>query len=200
MISLFCCKSRAGLFCSSSGRGTRALAAGAFLFLLNLSVLSAGEIWRAKLNQELPLLGHRNWIVIADSAYPWQTAPGIETVYTDADQVDVLKTVFDALDRTPHVKPFIFTDAELAQVPEEDAKGGSLYREQLKELLRGRQTNSVPHEQIIKKLDESGQTFHVLLLKTKMTIPYTSVFLQLDCAYWNNASEQRLRERMKAKK
>ena len=34
------------------------------------------EPWQTKLKKELPLLGHRNWIVIADSAYPWQTAPG----------------------------------------------------------------------------------------------------------------------------
>lgn len=26
-----------------------------------------------------------------------------------------------------------------------------------------------------------------------MTLPYTSVFLQLECGYWNAASEKRLR-------
>jgi len=38
----------------------------------------------------------------------------------------------------------------------------------------------------------------VLVLKTRMAIPYTSVFLQLDCQYWSADSEARLREAMKA--
>ena len=35
----------------------------------------AATNWLATLQKQLPLLGHRNWIVIADAAYPWQTAP-----------------------------------------------------------------------------------------------------------------------------
>ena len=38
--------------------------------LFTLSSLHAGD-WKNKLRRELPLLGHRNWIVIADAAYPW---------------------------------------------------------------------------------------------------------------------------------
>jgi len=38
--------------------------------------------WRATLDDRLPLLGHRNWIVVADSAYPWQASAGIETIVT----------------------------------------------------------------------------------------------------------------------
>ncbi len=48
-------------------------------------------------------------------------------------------------------------------------------------------------EELIGKLDEAGKTFHVLLLKTNLCLPYTSVFLQLDCAYWNADAEKRLR-------
>ena len=33
--------------------------------------------WKSFLRQELPILGHRNWIVIADSAYPAQNSAGI---------------------------------------------------------------------------------------------------------------------------
>ena len=38
--------------------------------------------WRATLDERLPLLGHRNWIVVADAAYPWQASAGIETIDT----------------------------------------------------------------------------------------------------------------------
>ena len=47
-------------------------------------------------------------------------------------------------------------------------------------------------------LDEAGQTFRVLIIKTDMTLPYTSVFLQLDCGYWTAEAEKRLRETMAA--
>ena len=84
-------------------------------------------------------------------------------------------------------------DRELEYVPENDAPGISAYRDKLAKLLTGSDISKLPHEQIIAKLDEAGKTFHVLLLKTKMTLPYTSVFLQLECGYWNAASEKRLR-------
>src|SRR6478735_8520007 len=92
-----------------------------FTLLITASVLSGAEpAWQKKLEKQLPLLGHRNWIVVADSAYPWQTSAGIETVYTDADQLEVLKTVMNALSKVKHVEPTIYTDAELSHIPEAD--------------------------------------------------------------------------------
>ena len=55
------------------------------LALLATTSLLAADNWKETLRKELPLLGHRNWIVVADSAYPLQTAPGIETIRADAD-------------------------------------------------------------------------------------------------------------------
>jgi hypothetical protein len=85
-------------------------------------------------------------------------------------------------------------DRELEFVPEDAAHGISAYREKLAGLLAGSEISKLPHEQIIAKLDEAGKTFHVLLLKTNMALPYTSVFLQLECGYWNASAEKRLRE------
>src|SRR5580658_2468417 len=83
----------------------------------------AQESWQKTLKQQLPLLGHRNWIVIADSAYPWQTAPGIDTINTGASQLEVVKAVLDALGKVQHVRPIIYLDAEMPHVPEADAAG-----------------------------------------------------------------------------
>ncbi len=152
--------------------------------------------WKAELDRQLPLLGHRNWVVVADSAYPWQTSPGITTVETGASQVDVLKGTLKAISKCSHVRPVFFTDAELPYVPETEAKGVTAYRHELGRLLKGKNVHSMLHEKIIGSLDEAGKTFHVLLLKTKLTIPYTSVFIRLDCAYWGDESEKRLREAM----
>src|SRR5579864_9167921 len=91
--------------------------------------------WRARLQEELPLLGHRNWIAVVDSAYPLQTSSGIETINTNSDQLEVVKTVLDQLAKAKHVRPFIFTDAELKAVPETDAAGVTAYREALAHLV-----------------------------------------------------------------
>ena len=50
---------------------------------------------------------------------------------------------------------------------------------------------------IIERLDEAARTFDVLIVKTDMALPYTSVFLELDCGYWSGESESALRERMR---
>jgi hypothetical protein len=175
------------------------LTLGAVAVMAAMSIVNATAdvSWRTKLDQQLPLLGHRNWIVIVDSAYPWQTAPGIETVWTGASQTEVVRAVLDTLDKSAHVRPIIYTDAELTAVPEARAKGVEAYREELAKILTGRKVTILPHEQIISRLDEAGKTFHVLVLKTKMAIPYTSVFLQLDCNYWSAAAERALRESLK---
>jgi hypothetical protein len=152
--------------------------------------------WRGRLNEELPLLGHRNWIAIVDSAYPLQTSAGVETVETNANQLDVVSTVLDQFSKAKHVRPVIFTDAELKVVPEIDASGVTAYRESLSSLLGKADVQALPHEEIIAKLDEAGKTFHVLVLKTNMTIPYTSVFIRLECGYWTADAEKRLREKM----
>jgi L-fucose mutarotase/ribose pyranase (RbsD/FucU family) len=158
---------------------------------------SAGhEDWRATLAQRLPLYGHRNWIVIADSAYPAQTRAGIETVVTGADQIEVVSAVLAALDGTRHVTPTVYTDAELKSVPEKDAPGIEDYRRRLAATLGKREVSVIPHEEVIAKLDKAGETFKVLILKTNLTLPYTSVFLELGCGYWDADSEKRLRQGM----
>ncbi len=149
--------------------------------------------WQQKVRDELPLLGHRNWIVIVDSAYPWQVSPGVETVETNAALPEVLESVLHTLSGARHVRANVFVDAELASVPEADAPGITAYRAQLRKALGSATATPLPHMELIGKLDEAGKTFHVLLLKTNLCLPYTSVFLQLDCAYWNADAEKRLR-------
>ena len=186
-----------------------------FLFLICIFV-SAGNArqgahvssnstadWQVRLHNEIPLMGHRNWIAIVDSAYPLQTSEGIETVETNGDQLDVVRRVMHEVVESPHLRPVVFTDAELKAVPEDDAPGVTYYRDSLTHFLGefnsgSLERQSLPHEQIISKLDEAGKTFHILVLKTRMTIPYTSVFLRLDCGYWTDAQEKHLREKMQA--
>ena len=171
--------------------------AATILFSLMTGILSAADNWKEKLQKELPLLGHRNWIVVADSAYPLQTAPGIETIYVEADQLEVVKGVIAELAKTKHVKPTIYTDAEMKFVAEKNAPGIGTYRDGLEKILANQPVQVLPHEEIISKLDEAGKTFKVLIIKTTLTKPYTSVFFQLQCGYWNADSEAALRQAIK---
>jgi D-ribose pyranose/furanose isomerase RbsD len=153
-------------------------------------------MWQTKLAQILPLLGHRNWIMIVDSAYPLQSSAGVETLETNTDQIVVIRKVLDAINSSIQVRPIVYMDAELPFVTEKDAPGVTAYREKVKTMLGGRTITSLPHEQIIAKVDEVGKTFHILVLKTTMTVPYTSVFLQLNCKYWSDDAEAQMRKAM----
>src|SRR6266567_2264092 len=153
---------------------------------------TAAPSWQQAVAERVPLYGHRNWIVIADSAYPAQSSAGIETIVSNADHMEVVQAVAGS----KHVRPILYTDAELKYVSENDAPGITAYREQLSRVLGDRPVSVIPHEQIIAKLDEAGKTFRVLIIKTNLTLPYTSVFLQLDCGYWSADAERRLREAM----
>ncbi len=168
---------------------------GITLLLFTLPALGADN-WKTILTERLPLYGHRNWIVVADSAYPAQASEGIETIVSGADHFDVLKTVLAALGASKHVTPIIYTDQELKFLTDANAAGVSDYRRQFASMLGDRKINSLPHEQIISKLGQVSQSFRVLIIKSNLTIPYTSVFLQLDCAYWSAEDEARLRARM----
>jgi hypothetical protein len=173
----------------------------ALSLLISLPILHAAPPvaaldWRARVAESMPLLGHRNWILIVDSAYPLQTSPGIETIETNANQLEVVRHVLGAIDRSIHVRPVITMDAELPFVPEEDAPGVSAYRREIGDLLGIYSIESLPHDKIIANLDDAGRQFHILVLKTNMTVPYTSVFIRLDCKYWSADAEKRLRAKM----
>ena len=164
--------------------------------LVSLSILTGciSQSWQGVLDQELPRLGHRNFIVVADSAYPLQSAAGINTVYTDEDHIAVLKQVLAEVRSAPHVTPIVYMDSELKFLQENDAPGISAIREQLKAAVKGSNVTELPHMEIIKKLDASSELFNVLLFKTSLTLPYTSVFIELDCGYWDAEKEAKLRK------
>lgn len=161
--------------------------------LITGCVTSEDSNWQSKLAAELPVLGHRNWILIADSAYPAQSRPAIETVATRADHIEVVRSVLRAVDSAGHVRAVVYLDAEMEYISEKDAPGIDVYRKELTALLGGRAARSLPHEELIAKLDEAATMFRVLVLKTNLTLPYTSVFLELDCGYWNEEAERKLR-------
>jgi hypothetical protein len=156
--------------------------------------------WQTRVTQALPLLGHRNWILIVDSAYPLQSSPGVETIDTKAPLTVVLGVVLNEIEDSEHVRPDIYMDAELPFVSDQDAPGASQYRANIADVLGAYTVQSLPHDKLIARVDDASRQFQVLVLKTNMTIPYSSVFLQLNCKYWSDDAEARLRAKMGAVK
>jgi len=59
--------------------------------------------WEEILKDRLQLYGHRNWFVIADSAYPAQSRPGIETIVADEEQTTILDRALAILHASKHI-------------------------------------------------------------------------------------------------
>lgn len=149
--------------------------------------------WQAMIKEQLPLLGHRNFIVIADAAYPLQVSPGVMTTEAEGDHLEVLDYLLRELEKSGHVRPVIWLDSELQYVSESHASGVGRMRDAFDERLSGLEVRRAPHEEIIQRLDDTAALFQVVILKTDLKIPYTSVFIELECGYWPSEAERDLR-------
>lgn len=154
------------------------------------------ETWKETLEHDLNLLGHRNWILVVDKAFPEQSSAGMKYLYVEQELLPTLQYVLDRVESSTHVSPVIYRDKELSYITEEQVPGIGEFRSGSEEVLAGREVNSLLHDEVFGMLDESSSLFRVLVIKTNCTLPYTSVFLQLDCAYWGPGNERELRSRM----
>lgn len=182
-----------------------------FMVLISCNQSKTNEVtqedknWKKQFDQRLPLLGHRNWIVIADKAFPEQNAAGMEVINTNENSLIVLKYVLQQVNSSGHVKPIIYRDKELEFITEAQVKGVESFRTESEKLLNiGKTSESKPqtilHDSVFAKLDQASRFFKIVVLKTNETIPYSSVFLQLDCSYWNAEKEKQLRAKMNNQK
>lgn len=158
---------------------------------------SEAKSWKTTLSEELPLLGHRNWILVVDKAFPAQNAPGIHVVNTGEELLPVLQYTLDEINKSTHVKPIIYTDQELNFITPDMESGIEVYKKSLGEMLHGSDVQTILHDSVFEKIDEASKLFKVLVLKTEGTIAYSSVFLNLDCKYWTGEKENALRKAMK---
>ncbi len=100
--------------------------------------------WQDVFQQKLPLLGHRNWVLVVDKAFPLQSAQGMTVINTGEELPVVLQHVMGSISTSTHVKPIVYTDLEFAQISEDLSPGvdrlkksisASLKNYQLKTLL-----------------------------------------------------------------
>jgi len=151
--------------------------------------------WKTEFHNLLPLLGHRNWILVVDKAFPMQTSQGLTIINTGEKLVPALKYVLDQIDLITHVQPVIYHDAEMNYLPEQ-VPGKTDYLTALNQVLGNVVPVPILHDSVFVKIDAASKLFSVVVLKTEETIPYSSVFIELDCKYWNAEQEQELRKMM----
>jgi len=88
----------------------------------------------AVLTRRLPLLGIATGS-LSQTPPIRSIEPGIETIATGADHLQVLARVFNSIARCRHVRADVLLDAELRFVAEEDAPGVTAFRQDLHQLL-----------------------------------------------------------------
>lgn len=157
----------------------------------------AEPTWNEQLAQKLPLLGHRNWIVITDMAYPLQSGNGITTLYADEPYTEVLRKVKTMIDDAPHVFAHVYHDRELDFISEGDMPGVDSLRAEMATIC-GEEAQAVLHEELLKRMDEAGRLYNIVIIKTPLTMAYTTTFFELDCAYWNGTKQENLVNAMKS--
>lgn len=149
--------------------------------------------WKQQLQEKLPLLGHRNWIVITDMAYPLQTQPGILTLYAPEEYEQVVAEVDGMIKAVPHVFAHVYQDSERTAMSEALCPGWDEHVEAMNRVFPAGDVQYIPHEELIRRLDSVSQLFQVVIIKTNLTKPYTSTFFELDCKYWDAEREQAIR-------
>ncbi|WP_423736048.1 hypothetical protein [Chitinophaga caseinilytica] len=150
--------------------------------------------WQQQFSEMLPLLGHRNWIIVADQAFPQLKAEGITYINTGDRLLPVLQEVMAAVQQSGHVKPIVYRDKELQFITETQSTGIGAFRDSAAAALKGNNVREMLHDSVFAKLDAAAGLFRVVVLKTDEKLPYTSVLLELDCAYWDGEKEAALRK------
>ena len=150
--------------------------------------------WKNILKEKMSLLGHRNWIVVTDMAYPLQTNPGILTLYSDEPYEQTVAHVAKTIEEAPHVFAHIYLDSEQKKMSESLCKGWDEFQQKLGQALKLEDVKYILHEDLILKLDEISKLYQVVIIKTPLTLPYSSTFFEMDCGYWDAEREQQLRK------
>jgi D-ribose pyranose/furanose isomerase RbsD len=153
--------------------------------------------WKTQVDNHISAFGHRNWILIVDKAFPAQNTAGLITIDTKENLHDVLSLTLRQIAASTHVKPIVYTDTEFAYLNSEQVSAIDEYKEARAEILDKYNPRVLLHDSVFVKIDKASKLFKVLVLKTNEVVPYSSVFIELDCKYWSSEKEIILRDAMK---
>jgi hypothetical protein len=172
------------------------LALGAALLVCACADLRPENAWRGAVDRQAAQLGYRNWIVIAESSFPAQNRPGIRQVTAPVEIPEALDYVLHALEQTEDLRPHVYVTRELRAVENDYAPGIDELRKNIQVSLHGRETTELDQQSLLTLLEDATRSFDVLVIRTQSALPYSSVFLELQPGYWDEASESRLRDKI----
>jgi D-ribose pyranose/furanose isomerase RbsD len=147
-----------------------------------------------RLRELLPYLGHRNWVLVVDAAYPLQVGDGIEMLVDDRELPVVLQDVMALLKEAKHIRPSIYMDEELDKLSHYDDDARDIFAQII--TTRKQWAEHKLHDELIAEVESAAKSFKVVVIKTKTLVAYSSVFLKLECGYWGASEEMRLRKMM----
>lgn len=172
------------------------LAFGAALLAMGCADLRKENQWRGAVDRQAAQLGYRNWIVLAEASFPAQSRPGVRQVNAPVEVPEALDYVLHALEQTEDVRPQVYVTRELRSVENDFAPGIDELRKRIKASLHGHETTELDQQSLLTLLEDANRSFDVLVIRTQSALPYSSVFLELQPGYWDEASESRLRDRI----
>ena len=150
----------------------------------------------ATLRPEIRELGARNWVVIAEAAFPIQSRKGLEVLQLDADIPEIVEAVEQVIEETHHLKPRIYQTTEIGNVDYDYAPGVKNYRKELTTALYGRETFKLEHDILLDMMNNTSKTYRVILIKSRTALTYSTVFMEMGSGYWGVDSESALRDAM----
>lgn len=152
--------------------------------------------WKTQVDNHISAFGHRNWILIVDKAFPAQNTDGVITIDTKENLKDVLSFTLQQITASTHIKPLVYTDKEFAYLNSEQVSTIDEYKNARAGILEKYNPRELLHDSVFVKIDRASRLFKVLVLKTNEVIPYSSVFIELDCKYWSSEKEKTLQDAM----
>ncbi|MFT6863592.1 MAG: hypothetical protein ACJAVK_002153 [Akkermansiaceae bacterium] len=153
--------------------------------------------WGETVAREVDALGIQNWIIIAESSFPLVSRGGVRTLVVDAEIPELVDYVVNHLESSENVNPTFNTARELPFVSNDRAPGIDQFRLNLKEALHGHEVRQMDNRSLSMLASSDASKFAVLVLKSKTSLPYSSVFVDLDSGYWDRDSEDKLRRDMR---
>lgn len=153
--------------------------------------------WLKTVDEEVHKLGSFNWVIIAEPSFPALSRSGVTTITTPVSTTEAIDGVLQSIDAHSHVRPNIHLIREANAVTEHDTPGINAFRAELKKALNGRETLTLTNNTLNLLITDARKNYRILVIKTSTSLPYTSVFMELESGYWDGVSETALRNRMK---
>lgn len=158
--------------------------------------LSDADMARKQIAPNLFQLGARNWVIVADTAYPLPAGESVVCINVPCNLADTLREVLDLMESEGAVVPRLWVSHELSAVQEKRAPGIKAYRTELEKLLLGRFHYEVNSRVVDMQINKAAKDYRILVIRTSSRLPYSSIAIELDSGYWNSDAELEVRQRI----